>query len=283
MDNESVSMDAFGTSPAEMAAQIRTQVEAQRAADVTGTLEWNAAFDVTSDAATFELTASSETANWGSYVDELRANNGTVPPNTTAALTIETVDDRIETEGSLSVQQDGLLTKDFDDLETAIEESDDEDAEKVSEWLTAINDTEFQRARADLTWDNDTLEFEAGLAANNVSALTAPLPKNLSALESTYTDVDEGRTFVRLGGVVDGNASAEDVRELALVNESTTVHLAGEWNRSFPSMDTRSVEEYLGLVDDGSASDEFPTMMVAGGAMAVTAAAGGLLLFNRIG
>jgi hypothetical protein len=45
-------------------------------------------------------------------------------------------------------------------------------------------------------------------------------------------------------------------------------------------MDTQYVREYLGLTGDGSG---FPTTMVAGGAVALTAAAGGLILFSRSG
>jgi hypothetical protein len=281
MDAQPMGMSQFGSSPGEMADQIRAQLAAQRASGVTGTVEWDASMIADSDSVEFHLSASAESDNWERYIDELETNNGTVPPSTDLAIDVETDGDDIVTEASVAVEKEGLFEGDMGSLEQLTAEMDDEEAEKVEEFLTAIENTDFVRARADMTWDGESAEIEAGMAANNASALTEPLPHNLSSVESTYTDLDERRTYVRPGGVLDGDATEEDVRKLALVNDSTDAHPARDWHRPSPATHTQYVKEYLGLIGDDD--DGFPTMVVAGGAVAVTAAAGGLLLFNRLG
>lgn len=270
----------FGASPEEMADRLRTQVEAQRASGVSGTVDWNASLDATGDATEFDLSVTSETDDWGAYVDELRNRDGPVPANTDVTLTAETDGDRIVTETSMTVEKEGLFEADATEMERLTERVEDENA---MEMIDAVRNAEFQRARMDLSLDGESTTLEAGMAADNATALTEPLSANLSSVETTYTDLDGRRTYVRLGGVVDGNASVEDVRELKLVDDSTTVSLSNEWDRSFPTMDTQYVEEYLGLAGNDGSADGLPTMMVAGGALAVTAGAGGLLLFNRLG
>lgn len=266
----------FGNSPNETAEQLRDRTLAQRAADMTRTTTWDASVEATADGGTVEVATDSTAENWGAYVDELQARDGPVPATADVTVEVGVDGDRIVAEGAAQVQKEDLFTDGFDSTDRMTARMDDEAAERFTEALNAVENAAFQRARADVTADGETVEMEAAVAAENASALTAPLSRNLSTVESTYTDLDERTTYVRLGGVVDGDATEADVRALALVEENTTVAFE---DPQAPTMDVPYVRNYLGL--NGSGSGSLPTVMVAGGAAALTAAAGGGLLLLR--
>ena len=267
----------FGGSPNETAEQLRDRTLAQRAADMTRTMTWDASVEATADGGTFEVSADSTAENWGAYVDELQARDGPVPPTTNVTADAGIDGDRIVVDGVAHVQKENLFTEQFDSMDRMTARMDDEEAERFTEMVAAVENASFQRARADVTADGETVTMEGAVAAENAAALTAPLPKNLSAVASTYTDLDERTTYVRLDGAVGSDATEEEVRALALVDENTTVAFEDPGE---PSMDVPYVRSYLGLAGSES-SGNFPTVMVAGGAVAVTAAAGGGLLLLR--
>jgi hypothetical protein len=269
----------FGSSPEELAEQLETQVEASRAATLQRSTQWDLAFTTSGSTAQLNGTIESATTNWASYVDELAARGGPVPATTAASLEIGTTGDRIEVDGSLSVADDDLLEN---TLESYTETLDTHGAEttRLNETMDVIEAAEFTRARMDLSVD-DRVTVEGAVAVENASALSSKLPEPFSAIDGSYTSLDERETVVRMDGAVPSDADESTVRELALVGTETEIYRAGEWDRSFDSLDVASVESYLGLRSDDS-SDDLPVVVLAGGGLAVTAAAGGgIVLFRQ--
>jgi hypothetical protein len=95
------------------------------------------------------------------------------------------------------------------------------------------------------------LTLETGAAVARPGALTDALASQglpgFAAAVGRTTD-GETRSYVRLSGAVAGDASEDDVRSLSVVNDSTTVHMPGEWDREFPAAETDRAEEFLGSV-----------------------------------
>ena len=271
----------FGTSPGDLAEQLRTQVEASRAADLRQSTQWNLSFTTDRDTAQLNGTATSQTTNWATYIDELQANDGTVPASTAMALDVETTGDRLELDGSATVADEDLLQGMVESYNETLSQSDVNTTE-LTEAMDAIGRADFTRARMDIGVE-DRVTYEGAVAVENATALSAQLPEPYASIDNAYTTIDEGRTTVRLEDAVDGDADASDVRELALVDEETEISLAGEWDRSFESLDTDYVESYLELNTSDGDSDDLPVVVLAGGGLALTAAAGGgIVLFRRL-
>jgi len=272
----------FGSSPRELAEQLQTQVAASRAADLQQSTQWNLTFTTSGSTAQMNGTVESETSNWANYVDELEARNGTVPAATAASLEIGTTGDRVEVDGSATVADDDLLQSMLESYNESLSQYGAETT-RLTETIDAVEAAEFTRARMDLSVD-DRVTYEGAVAVDNATALSSRLPEPLSSIDGSYTNLEEGETIVRLEDAVASDADASAVRELTLVGPETDVTLAGEWDRSFDSLDTDYVEQYLGLQSNGNGSNDLPVVVLAGGGLAVTAAAGGgIVLFRQFG
>lgn len=267
----------FGQSPAELADQIRAQVAATRAAGLTATTTWDATLGVESRNLTVDATVDSRAENWGSYVDEMESSDGTAPIDKRVTLTAGIDGDRVTVDGAASVRDEAM----FDDAIAQIGENLEQynGASNVTERLDTIADADFERARMDISASGDSLTVEGAMSIGNTSALMTALPENVSMIDAFYTDMDERATYVRLDGAFDGEVTESDVRALPYVDETTTVNLAGEWDRDFPSLDDQQVRNYLGS-SSGSGDGAFPTVIVAGGAAALLAVGGALLLLR---
>jgi len=272
----------FGDSPGELAEQLQTQVAASRAANLQQSTQWNLTFTTSGSTAQVNGTVESETSNWATYVDELEARNGTVPAATASSLEVGTTGDRVEIDGAMSVADDDLLQSMLESYNESLSQYGAETTQ-LTETIDAIEAAEFTRARMDLSVD-DRVTYEGAVAVDNASALSSQLPEPLSSIDGSYTNLAEGETTVRLEDAVASDADASAVRELDLVGPETEINLAGEWDRSFDSLDTDYVEQYLGLQSSENGSDDLPVIVLAGGGLAITAAAGGgIVLFRQFG
>jgi hypothetical protein len=270
----------FGTSPGDLAEQLRTQVEASRAADLQQSTRWNLSFTTGRDTAQLNGTATSQTTNWAAYVDELQSNDGPVPSSTAMALDVETTDDRLELDGSATVADEDLLQEMLESYNETLSQY-EADTAQLTQAIDAIDRANFTRARMDVSVE-DRVTYEGAIAVENASVLSAQLPEPYASIDSAYTNLEDGQTTVRLEDAVDGDASTATVRELAMVGGETEVALAGEWDRSFESLDIAAVEEYLGLGASDGDNNDLPVVVLAGGGLALTAAAGGgIVLFRR--
>jgi len=277
-------------SPGDMTERLVAQVEAQKAADFAGTTTWSFVLTPEDGAAVLNASVESETTNWADYVTELESRDVEMVDSQRVAIEAETDGDSVIVDASIDVADEGWvdrsltqLNETFAQMANASETDGTENVSKVIDAIETVRAANVTAARMDAVVTGEEVRIEGAAAVDNGSALTAELPGQFANLSHSYTDLDALETTVRLDGAVSAGADEEAVRDLELVgNESeTTVHLAGDWNRSFGSMNVSYVESYLGLAatsDDGGIS----MVAVAGGAVAVTAAiGGGLLLFGR--
>lgn len=279
----------FGGSPGEMAEQIRAQVAAQRASGSAGTTTWDASFNVAGDKFHLNATLDSQTENWESYVTELEATDAfNETPDTRLSLSAETVGDQIVVDGAMRYEKPELFdealaeyNETFTRMANQSGTATDEATKNVTEFFSTVDAMHFQRARMDMALDGQQMTVEGAIAVENASAVSDAIPNNASMITDVYTDFEGRETVVTLGGAVDSEADEDAVRELSVVGENTTVSLAGEWDRSFASMNETAVQAYLGLDEDGEDDSGVSMTLVAGGAAAAAATAGGgVVLFK---
>ena len=69
----------------------------------------------------------------------------------------------------------------------------------------------------------------------------------LPPMTSVVSRTENGTTtaYVRVPEAVEGDPTEADLRALPGVDEDTTVHLPGTWDREFPTVDTERASEFL--------------------------------------
>lgn len=268
----------FGSSPGQLSDQLVAQVEAQRASGYTGTVEWGASLTTGDGAVTVVADVDADSTNRSDYVTELEARGVNASGRSETIIDARTSGDRLVIDASKQLQQEGLYTNVLGQYEEQLTSL--SDSEAVTDTFDAIRRAGFTDARLEVVLTGDEADVESAVAVENGTALSTALPGPYANITSSYTSVDGMQTTVRLDDAVSDTGDAEAVRSLALVGEDTEINLAGEWNRSFQSMDVQHVRAFLGQ-DGGSGDGGMPMVVVAGGATAVAALGGGLLLFGR--
>jgi hypothetical protein len=166
--------------------------------------------------------------------------------NSSLALSGAVENDSVVVNGSVETAGDGL----FDGLASTFGNDTGVD-DGTSAFFEALGRSGPQKAKLRMNAGADGLTVEAAAAAADAGGLadtlaTRGLPGFAGAVGRT-TD-GETRSYVRLDGALPEDASEDDVRSLAAVDDSTTVHMPGEWDREFPTMDTDRAEAFLGSV-----------------------------------
>lgn len=285
--------DGAGETFQERLEAFRARFEARRAADLTETYTWDGSLSTTRSALTFQLAGSYRTQNWGAYVDELESRN--VPfADVTFEFHAATEGERVTADAAVEVGQrelvDGLAQGALGLLE-----SEEADNAQARELIEAFRSAGFEKSRMDVGMRDGRVRIEAGAAFENMSAFEGALESTdgIPPVTSVVGRTENGSTttYVRASGAFPENATEEDVRSAAYVDEDTTVHLPGTWNRSFPEMDARGASEYLGLPfetptsgdggdgGDGATDGNGPGFGAAAAALAVALAA--LLVHRR--
>ena len=231
--------------------RIRKNFEAQRAADVTNELTWQGNVSV-GQTATVNAEIHQEVTNWQAYLSEAESR-GLPTYDTSFSLGATTEGDRIEMDGSASYAGDRVVTRGVNQLLNAS----DMDPEAV-ETLRAFRNADLQKAKFAASF-GETLTMEMGATFGDMSALVDHLADTtaMPAFDGVVgrLENDTTRTYVRQSGAVSGSASESDVRELDGVGPDTTIHMPGDWDREFPSMDTERASNFVGAAsggDDGS-------------------------------
>lgn len=240
--------------------------EARQAAGLVQTYS----FDVSvrqPDSQTTDLSAdfTYRTENWAAYVEELESR-GIDPTSSTFELTAGTEDEQVTVDAAFTVEQDDLLQRAGESVLNASDEPLDADTRR---FVQALGEAGFRKGRMDVSLTDDgQVRVEAGAVFENLAAVRDALrvegtiPGKVTTIVGR-TEGDTTFTYVRLEGAVSADATESEVRELEGVNEDTTVHLPGSYDRSFPTPDNSRAREYLGLTPTPSPTPS-PTSTAAG-------------------
>ncbi|MFH5799691.1 PGF-CTERM sorting domain-containing protein [Haladaptatus sp. CMAA 1911] len=266
--------------------RTKRMFEAQQAANLEQTVEWSA--EASHPAA--ETTAVStevhyRTDNWRAYTRELQ-NRDVELGRSSVTLHVESDGDEVTARGSVEMKQRAMLSKMTDSMLSSLGSS--EANAGGSKLVQAFQSSEFQSARVDMNVQSGTVTVEGGAQFDNMSALADALGESYGDTDVSSivgrTNGDTTTTYVRVTGLVGENASKADVRALAVADADTNIHMPGEWDREFPSMDTEEAATYLGVQnanDTQSKSTNESGQPGFGVGVAVVALAGAALLSRR--
>jgi len=190
--------------------------------------------------------------------------------------------DEIAADGSVTVQQDELVSNVLSSVTSTTENGSD-----VSRLAQAFEDAGFQRARTDISVSDGQVQMEAGASFRNMQQL-ASVYQQLSGAESLPSSIvgeqngsESANVYMRLSGAVSADATEEDVRGLEPVGEDTEVNLAGEYDRTFPSVDVENAYDYLDIDRSSGTDTSEGSQPGFGVAVALVALAGAAFLARR--
>ncbi|QSG02313.1 PGF-CTERM sorting domain-containing protein [Natranaeroarchaeum sulfidigenes] len=243
--------------------EFQDTVEAQQEANLEQYYEWSATFEqYDAEHDRVNLSLSTDTANWSEYVNELeeRGIDGTMG-DVTIDLTAEIDDnDVLVADMALEVEQEELVEQALDSMIEAAAE-DPMAGPEVNEFLTDLEDSEFEIAAMDVDVDGETVSIEAGAQFGNMEALSEEINEAFGGHEVTeiagaLEDDDTMGIHVHVDALVDADADEGDVRALAVADDDTEIYMDGDWDRDFNRMDTAAAEEFLGTQSDAGMDDE---------------------------
>ena len=270
----------------------RSRFEAQRAADLQRTVEWEGTVSSPSpDAATVEFDAEYNTENWKAYVSELEDRGVEPPADTTFEAHAETENGELTASVAASFNQEGLVE---DAINSMLQQSDASETasdgnQQAREFLRTLQRSGFERAKMDVTVGNGAVTVEAGASFENASAFRDVVDDKYGDLgiKSVVGETENGEsvTYVRLHEAVGDDATESDVRSLSTVDDDTEVRMPDDWDKSeteFPEMNTEDARDYLGVDADGSGGDETSDSSLPGfGPVVALVALAGFALFAR--
>ncbi|MFB6207412.1 MAG: hypothetical protein ABEJ05_12895 [Haloglomus sp.] len=208
---------------------------------------------------TVRVTGSYRTTNWDAYVAELD-ERGVTQLDVTGYLHARAVGDRLRGNASVAAARPGLLADAVDGLRNlsraGIEDELASPAERAEEreefndtrqLLAAFERSDFRKARFEVNITREAARVEGAARFGNLSAFrpllrndtTGELPTDLAVREAVARPGPDGGSvvYVYAEGAVPVRPTEADVRALAAVNDSTTVHMPGAWDREFPRVD----------------------------------------------
>lgn len=269
---ESTETEEFDGSSIQNIERVRNQIEAQQASGLEQEFTWRGSVsEPDSETLAVSFEANYTTENWDAYVEELDARGIDSYDTTYQVDATTTDDDRVNVTGSMTV--DGDI---YDQYMTQLMNATEDDTE-ANRLATAFMRADLQRSRLNVSSDDETTRVEFGAQFENMSAIRDALAENGTAPAGLTevvgrTDGNTTSTYVRVTGAVGENASESEVRELDYVDEDTTVHLPGEWDREFPSMDTERAASFLGVSLPSNNSEAAQTSSGSGPGFGVTGA-----------
>lgn len=258
--------------------------EAQAAADLTETTEWDVTFDAVDGSQELVVDVTSETDNWDTYTDEL-ADRDIDSPEFVIDAHAETVGDEIDLEMGLEVGQEAIIetaiTTMADDLQNDPTVDDDDDA---LELVSAFDEADLELLQFDLDMDDGTVTFETGASFDDLGAFEAHLEDGYHGLtvEHIYGDNDAGYVYVT--DMADDDDDEDDIREHSIVADDTEIHMPGDWDEDHPRLDMEEVDNYLETDSDDDDGDESDDDSIPGfGAVAALVALLSIAMWARFG
>lgn len=242
------SVDDLDDEMADEFDDVEATLEAMEAADAAYVADMELSVQGEADRMSVDLTANSETENYGEYVAELQ-DRGIMEytAETTLSMTAGLVGDQVEAELDYETVGEDLLEN---TLEEMLAFADDDE-----EFVEAIEN--FQAANSHFEMNDEEFEVRAAAAF-----------EDLEAFEGFPVETDDGLEIVAIHGVtadgtttvyvtlhgLDAGVGEGELAEHEFVGDGTEIFLAGDWDEEFPSIDTADVDTYLD-VDTGAADD----------------------------
>ena len=229
---------------------LQAQLDAQTESDLVRTTEWDAEL-APNDDETLTLTASisGDSENWETYVDELEERGIERQANLTFEGHGETVDDEIEFELAVDVSQNDLFDTGLAALTQQLENDSTVSEEDLEVWQ-ALDDAGFQVAGLDVDASGETTTVTAGAKFDNFTAFQEIIEDEFDGVSVShiYGEMDDETEtrYVYADGLVDADPSEDDVRETALVDSETAIHLDASLE-DHPRLDVAAVNEFLGV------------------------------------
>ncbi|MGA9399532.1 PGF-CTERM sorting domain-containing protein [Haladaptatus sp.] len=202
-------------------------------------------------------------------------------------LHAESDGDEVTAHGSVELEQKAMLSKITDSMLSSLDSTAGSSAGSSNgmELVRAFKRSEFRTARVDMNVKSGTVTVKGGAQFDNMSAFANVLGDSYGGANVAdvvgRTNGNTTTTYVHVKGLVGESATKADVRALAIVNDDTEIYMPGEWNRSFPSMDTKGAATYLGLQQDAKESKNESGQPGFGIGVAVIALAAVALLSRR--
>ncbi|AEH38761.1 hypothetical protein [Halopiger xanaduensis] len=260
--------DQFG----EQLEDFETRLEAQQAADLRSTFEWDASATYTDDnRVELEATATGDTENYDAYTDEL-ADRGIDMSDERVVFEFNaaTEDEQISVDGNVEIGTEDLAETALTSVADSIRQ--EQDAGQFGAFASALEESELEIAKVDLDFDNETVELEAGAKFNGTESLLEDgiLGENV-VLTQISGGSDEGATYVYVEDPDGEELDQDALAEQGLVDDDTDVYEPGEGDREFAEMDTEAATTYLGVdAEGGDGMPGFgPAAGLIGGAIAV--------------
>ncbi|ELZ10493.1 hypothetical protein C478_13597 [Natrinema thermotolerans DSM 11552] len=248
----------------------RTAIEAQQAANLETNMEWDASLEqTTGEELQFDVQASSDTANWADYVDELESRGIDSMNDVKFELSADTDGEQLSLEGMFELEGQELSQQAIDAMaQSAQTGPTGTTSPEATQFMQALSDANLQVARVDADMSDGTVRLEGGAKFEDMSELTDTVTGTMavSGVSSTASG-DTASMYVHvedMGDVDTASATKADIDHLEVVGDETTVHEAGEWDKEFPAVPTDTMSEYLSTesaetsnkTDDGDDEDD---------------------------
>lgn len=236
--------------------RVRDSFEAQRESGVEQHYTWSADMNHPEPQTTkVQASFTYRTDNWAAYAEALEAR-GVPRYDTSFDLSGSADGDRVSVEGSTEYSGEDL----YSDLLASLDNATGEDPETAA-LVQGLRDARFRKAKLDAAYGTDGLRVEFGAAFENMAALRDALAEQgetpVVSEAVVRTENGTGGTYVRVDGAVVADATESDVRALSAVGPDTTVHMPGDWDREFPSVDVERAETFLEPDDAGASGPGF--------------------------
>jgi hypothetical protein len=223
--------------------RYRETVDAREAANLIQETTWDVEINGSAESTEIALAVGSTSQNWTAYVSELEERGIERSAAVSATMSAELTGDSIDVEGDFELQRDDLIGDALSALEAEANSTEDDPAVGL---LQALQDSEFDTARGDISLAEGTVTLQAGASFDNVSALQNAVGEVVgdTAVTGMYGqgDANSSATYVYLGDT----HNLSELERRGLVGNDTEVVENSDISR-FPRMNTTAAAQYLGV------------------------------------
>jgi hypothetical protein len=242
----------------EQVQRARKDYEAMKASELVQTVSWEGSVSSPSEnAVRVQASMQYGTQNYEAYVEELAARDLPTGGSTSFSASAQTDGEEIVAEMEYSIEREDLVDESLGNLLESAQsagsaQTGQTGSESVQRFVEAFQQSDFEKAKMNVNLREDDVQFQAGASFESMDAFRAAMEDEFDGdVASMYADLEgDSKAYVHVDGAFGTNASASEVREHEAVNESTTLHLPGDWDsasKEFPKMDQEEARNYLGI------------------------------------